>query len=83
MAGPDDADGQGFGSEGAFTGTIAVYETMESAHQRARQAIQNLGYRLAIESSADAIERRCLGDNPPDLHFRPSCGGAKRTKGDI
>lgn len=67
MAGPDDADRQGFRSGGAFTGTIAVYETMESAHHRARQAIQNLGYRLAVESSADAIERRCLGDNPPDL----------------
>lgn len=54
-------------SGGTFTGTVAVYETMESAHTRARQAIQKLGYRLAMESSADAIERRCLGDNPPDL----------------
>jgi len=40
---------------------------MESAHVRARQAITNLGYRLATEATADAIERRCLGENPPDL----------------
>ncbi|MCP4444042.1 MAG: hypothetical protein GY811_01690 [Myxococcales bacterium] len=67
MVEPDDGGVQGFPSGGTFSGTIAVYETMESAHLRARQAIQNLGYRLAVESSADAIERRCLGYNPPDL----------------
>ncbi len=67
MVGPADASGQGYGSGDTFTGTVAVYETMESAHQRAREAIQKLGYRLAVESSVDAIERRCLGENPPDL----------------
>jgi diguanylate cyclase (GGDEF)-like protein len=67
MAGPDDAHAQGFRSGAPFTGTIAVFETMESAHRRARQAIQNLGYRLAVEASPDAIERRCLGENPPDV----------------
>ena len=40
---------------------------MESAHRRVCEVVQALGYRLAAESSSDAIARRALGVDPPEL----------------
>lgn len=64
MAPGDDRTGAGGALPAHLNGAIAVYEVMDSAHARAREVVQSLGYRLAPESSADAIEARCVGEDP-------------------
>jgi diguanylate cyclase (GGDEF)-like protein len=59
-------DDETSGSDG-FHGVIAVYEVSDSARRSARKVVQSLGYRLAVESSPEAIERRAQSDAPPDL----------------
>ena len=51
----------------SFTGSLAVLESIDSAQKRSREVAKSLGYRLALESSAEAIERRLLGEDPPQL----------------
>ncbi len=50
-----------------FSGTLAVLESGESAQKRSREIAKSLGYRLAVESTASALERRLIGEDPPQL----------------
>ena len=63
----DDSDIDSRAVERAFTGSIAVFEGADSAHRRTRKAVQELGYRLALESTPEAIERRGHGDMPSEI----------------
>lgn len=40
---------------------------MESAQRRTRAAVQDLGCRLTEDSTTEAIEKRGLGDEPPEI----------------
>ncbi len=67
MASDDDRAGTKGATRSGLSGTIAVHEVMESADRRAREVVQSLGHRLASESTAEAIERRALSSDPPEL----------------
>ncbi len=52
-------------SEDTFSGAIAVLEAVSTAQTRGREAVKALGFRLAVESGAESIERRVASSDPP------------------
>ena len=67
MVKPDDSPNGASAARTPFRGRVAVYEATDSARSKTRDAAKGLDYRLTEDESPEAIEKRCLGEEPPEI----------------
>lgn len=67
MAKADDPATNSRAEKSPFKGRVAVFEATDSARRKTRDAAQGLGYGLTEDETADAIESRGLGADPPEI----------------